>query len=182
MRDPAQLLVRFPHAVVLVYLALTVLLGSEARHLRIEGSVEGILPRHDPAVEYDAAVRAQFGSDDIAVVGVRARDVFDSATLAKIARVTDRLAALEGVERVISVTNMVDPAADVFDPPRLLPNMPPTGDDIAALKAKLAAASFYTKFAKLLFGISADPGGAYRAAAINVVLRPLSDVQYADLR
>jgi len=30
MRDPVQLLVRFPHAVVLAYLAVTVLLGVAA--------------------------------------------------------------------------------------------------------------------------------------------------------
>src|SRR5262245_1816451 len=184
MRDPAQLLVRFPHAVVLAYLAVTVLLGWAARNVRIEGSVDSVLPRHDPAVEYYAGVRGEFGNDDIAVVGVRAPDVFTVATLTKIARVTDRLAALEGVERVISLTNMVDPGADVMYPPRLLPHMPPTAQDIAALKAKLGAAPFYAKFAKLLFGVTAEAAdpNTYKSAAINVVLRPLSDAQYADLR
>ena len=183
MRDPAQLLVRFPHAVVLAYIAATILLGLAARDVRIEVSVDSVLPRHDPAVAYYAGVRDEFGNDDIAVVGVRAPDVFTVSTLTKIGRVTDRLAELEGVERVISLTNMVDPAEDVLYPPRLLPHMPPTAQDIAALKAKLAAAPFYAKFAKLLFGVTADTRDAsiYKGAAINVVLRPLSDAQYADL-
>jgi predicted RND superfamily exporter protein len=184
MRDPAQLLVRYPHTVVLAYLVVTVLLGLAVRNVRIEGSVASILPFNDPAVQYYADVRGQFGSDDIAVVGVRATDVFNVATLTKIARVTDRLAALDGVERVVSITNTVDPAADVLYPPKLLPNMPPTPDDIAALKAKIAAAPFYAKFAKLLFGVAADDSAVaeYRGAAINVVFRPLSDSEYADLR
>ena len=40
----------------------------------------------------------------------------------------------DGVERVVSLTNAVDPAADVFDPPKLLPHIPPSPADIAALK------------------------------------------------
>jgi predicted RND superfamily exporter protein len=135
MRDPAQLLVRFPRSVVLAYFVATALMALAARQVRIEGSVESILPRHDPAVQYYADVRAQFGSDEIAVVGVRAPNLFSPDTLTKIARVTDRLAAIEGVERVLSLTNAVDPAADVFDPPKLLPNIPPTREDIAALQA-----------------------------------------------
>lgn len=183
MRDPAQLLVRHPHTVVLAYIVTTVLLGFAARNVRIEGSVESILPFNDPAVQYYADVRAQFGSGDIAVVGVRASHVFTVPTLTKIARVTDRLAALDGVEQVVSLTNTVDPAADVFSPPKLLPNIPPTPEDVAALKAKIASAPFYAKFAKLLFGISTEDAAAdYQGAAINVVFRPLSDSEYADLR
>jgi predicted RND superfamily exporter protein len=112
---PAQLLVRFPRGRAGTS-AATILLGLAARQIRIEGSVESVLPRNDPEVQYYAEVRAQFGSDDIAVVGVRAPDVFTVATLTKIARVTDLLAALEGVDRVVSITNTVDPATDVFDP------------------------------------------------------------------
>jgi predicted RND superfamily exporter protein len=55
-------------------------------------------------VQYYADVRDQFGSGDIAVVGVRAPHVFNVPTLTKIARVTDRLAALDGVEQVVSLT------------------------------------------------------------------------------
>jgi predicted RND superfamily exporter protein len=173
MRDPAQLLVRYPHAVVLAYIAVTVLLGLAARHVRVEGSVESVLPRHDPAVQYYAQVRTQFGSDDIAVVGVRAPELFTVPTLTKIARVTDRLAALEGVERVLSLTNTVDPAADVFDPPPLLPNIPPSPAEIEALRAKLAETPLYANNL-----VAPD----HKGAAINVVFRPLTDAQYADLR
>jgi predicted RND superfamily exporter protein len=123
-------------------------------------------------VRYYDDVRTAFGSDDIAVVGVRADDIFSPQTLTKIARVTDQLAALEGVERVLSLTNTVDPAADVFNPPPLLPSIPPSAGDIAALKAKLAATPLYAQNL-----VAPDSHGA----AINVVLRPMTDVEYADL-
>jgi len=173
MRDPAQLLVRFPRTVVLAYTVATILLGLAARQVRIEGSIESILPRNDPAVEYYAGVRAAFGSDDIGVVGVRAPDLFSAATLTKIARVTDRLAAIDGVERVLSLTNPVAPAADVFNPPTLLPKIPPSAADIATLKAKLAATPLYAN------NLVAPDN---RGAAINVVFRNMTDAEYADRR
>jgi predicted RND superfamily exporter protein len=172
MRDPAELLVRFPRTVVVTFFVITFLLGRAAWQVRIEGSIESILPRNDPAVQYYGDVRKQFGSDDIGVVGVRAPDIFTVGTLTKIALVTDRLEKIDGVERVLSLTNTVDPAADVFDPPPLLPHIPPTSADIAALKEKIAATPLYANNL-----VAPDLQGA----AINIVFRNLTDAEYADL-
>lgn len=54
-------------------------------------------------------VAATFGSDDVAVIGVRSEDVFAARTLEKIARVTSGVAAIPGVERVLSLANTPDP-------------------------------------------------------------------------
>ena len=172
MGGGVDLVVRFPRTAVAIGLAATLLLGLAARQVRIEASMTSILRADDPGVRYYDEVRAAFGSDDIAVVGVRANDIFDPETLAKVARVTDQLAAVPGVERVLSLTNTVDPAADVFDPPPLLPNIPPTAADIAALKTKIAATPLYAQ------NLVAADG---RGAAINVVFRPMTDAEYADL-
>jgi hypothetical protein len=173
MRDSADIVVRYPRTAVAIGFLAALALGLAARNVRIEASMRSLLRADDPGVRYYDDVRAAFGSDDIAVVGVRADDIFAPATLAKIARVTDQLAALEGVERVLSLTNTVDPAADVFNPPPLLPSIPPTAADIAELKAKLAATPLYAQ------NLVAPDG---HGAAINVVLRPMSDAEYADLR
>lgn len=173
MRDSADIVVRYPRAAVAICLLATLLCALAARHVRIEASMSSILRADDPGVRYYDAVRTAFGSDDIAVVGVRADDIFAPETLTKIARVTDQLAALQGVERVLSLTNTVDPAADVFNPPPLLPSIPPPPEDIAALRAKLAATPLYAQ------NLVAPDG---HGAAINVVLRPMTDAEYADLR
>ena len=173
MRDSADLVVRFPRTAVAIGLLATLVLALAARHVRVEASMGSILRADDPGVRYYDDVRAAFGGDDIAVVGVRAADIFAPATLIKIAHVTDQLAAIDGVERVLSLTNTVDPAADVFNPPPLLPTIPPSAADIAALKAKLASTPLYAQ------NLVAPDG---RGAAINVVFRPMTDVEYADLR
>src|SRR5262245_55732640 len=165
-------LVRHSAAVLVVVCAITVALGVAARRLRVESSLESVLASGDPAVEYYGRVRQLFGGDDVAVVGVRADDILARSTLEKIARVTEALTKIPGVERVMSVTNAVDPAADVFTPPRLLPRIPPTPEDVVALRKKLEAVAFYRK------NLVADD---FRGAAINVILRPMSDAEYTDL-
>src|SRR5436309_13497517 len=125
----ARWLARHPLAVVLANLLVTAMLGFYALQLRIESSLESMLPAGDPKVEYYSQIRAIFGSDDVAVVGVRARDIFAPSTIAKIARVTDEIAKVDGVEHVLSIANAVDPAADVLHPPRLLPRIPPRSEE-----------------------------------------------------
>ena len=126
----ARWLVRYPVVFVAANLLVTAVLGVFALRIRIESSLESVLPAGDPEVEYYTRVRATFGSDDVGVVGVRADDIFAPATIGKIARVTDALGRISGVERVLSIANAVDPAEDVFKPPRLLPSIPPSSVEV----------------------------------------------------
>src|SRR5438105_13310607 len=165
-------LARRPLVVVLANVAVTVVLGAWAGQLRIENSLESMLPTADPKVGYYNATRAIFGSDDVGVVGVRAADIFAPDTIEKIARVTDALAKVPGVEGVVSITNVVDPGVNIGQtPPRLLPRIPPTPEDVEALKRRLSTTPLLGK------NLVADD---FRGAAINVVFRSLSDTEYLD--
>ncbi len=164
--------VRHPAAVLLAFAALTAALGSAALRIRIEGSLESMLAPDDPEVLYYADIRTVFGSDDIGVVGVRTPNLFSVATLQKIERITERIAAVEGVQQVMSITNALDPAADAYDPPKLIPNLRLTPHEVDALKDKLSTTSLY---ANNLVAPSFD------GAAINVFLENLTDAQYQDL-
>ena len=168
----ARWLARHPLVVAVANVIVTALLGFYALQIRIESSLESMLPAGDPRVEYYAATRAIFGSDDVAVVGVHARDIFDGPTIEKIARVTDALAKIEGVEHVLSIANAVDPASDVALPRRLLTRVPPSPDEVEELKKKLAATPLYGK------NLVNDD---FTGAAINVFFKSLTDTQYAQL-
>src|SRR5215510_5300903 len=87
----ARWLARHALAVVVANLVVTAAFGLYALHVRIENSLESMLPAGDPKVAYYNATRALFGSDDVGVIGVRADDVFARSTIVKIARVTDAL-------------------------------------------------------------------------------------------
>jgi len=172
MEACARCLVRHPLLVVGVHGLVTLALGVYALHIRIESSIESVLPAGDPEVSYYETIRSTFGSDDVGVVGVRADNLFAAATLEKIARATDAISRVPGVERVLSITNAIDPAADVFEPPPLLPDIPPTADEVARLKQKLTSTPLYGK------NLVADD---FKGAAINVFFKNLTDAEYVDL-
>ncbi len=168
----ARIPARHPRTTLAVTFLATAVLAVDAVKVRVESSLASVLPAGDPAVAYYEATRERFGSDDVAVVGVRADNVLAPETLAKIARVTTVLAKLEGVSQVLSITNAVDVAADVFVPPKLLPRIPPTPEDLAAFERTLAARPLYAENF-----LAPDRTGA----AINVVFRPMSQVEYEAL-
>src|SRR6266566_2010176 len=168
----ARWLARHAPAVVVANVAVTVVLGLYAFHIRIENSLDSMLPAGDPKVAYYNTTRALFGSDDVGVIGVRADDVFAPSTILKIARVTDALAKVPGVESVLSITNAVDPFANPGFTPRLLPRIPPTPDEVEAVKRRLAAIPLLGK------NLIADD---FRGAAITAFFKNLTDAQYLDL-
>src|SRR3989442_7685157 len=168
----ARWLARHALTVVVANVAVTAVLGHYALHIRIENSLESMLPTGDPKVAYYNATRALFGSDDVGVIGVRADDVFAPSTIEKIARVTDALAKVPGVESVLSITNVVEPLANVGLTSRLLPHIPPTPDEVEAFKRRLAATPLLGK--NLI-------AGNFRGAAITVFFKNLTDAQYLDL-
>src|SRR5262245_7829905 len=172
MERVAAWLVRHPRRVVAATLLVTALLGVFAAQLRFQNTLESVLPAGDPAVAFYEEVRRQFGSDDVGVIGMLGSDVFSPDTLTKIARVTTALGKLPGVQKVLSITNTRDVAADVFNPPPLLPKIPPSPEDVEALRAKLTAVPLYRENL-----VSRDG----RGAAITVFFEPLSDAQYAAL-
>src|SRR3989442_4963836 len=99
----ARWLARHPLAVVLANLLVTAVLGFYALQLRIESSLESMLPAGDPKVEYYAQTRAVFGSDDVAVGGVRGRGIFAASAIEKNSPGPDEKSEGDGVEHVGSI-------------------------------------------------------------------------------
>ncbi len=93
----AHWMARHPIIPLAANLLVTLLLGWFALQIRVESSLSSVLPEGDPAIAYYAKVRETFGSDDVAVIGVRADDIFADSTLAKIERVTDASRQVKGV-------------------------------------------------------------------------------------
>src|SRR5687767_8777080 len=119
--DPLYRFVVRRHRELLVVLALaTVFFAWHARGIRFDGSVESLLPADDPSSRYYAEVRATFGSDEVGVVGLLADDVFAKPALETIDRLTKAIQKIDGVEKVVSLTNATDPVKDVFEPPLLI--------------------------------------------------------------
>jgi hydrophobe/amphiphile efflux-3 (HAE3) family protein len=161
MNAAYRAIVRFPWLVVAVVVGATVVLGLGALRLRVDSSVSTLLPRGDRAKQFYDEVVARFGADEVNIIGVVADDVLAAPTLEKIRTLTTRAAAIEGVQSVISLTNVRDPIADVLNPPLLIPQIPTTPEAREALRARI-------KDNPLFAGNLIAPDS--RGAAVNVFL------------
>jgi predicted RND superfamily exporter protein len=159
-------IVHRPKTVLLFILLLTGFLAYHAQHIRLDSSVESLLPQDDPEKRYYDEVRQLFISDEMGIIGLIADDIYTPEVLQKIKHLTEEIQKIDGVEDVISLTNAVDPIADVVDPPLLVPQIPSTPEALEKLKTTLADRPIYQK--NLV-----SPDG--RAAAINILFADTND-------
>lgn len=153
-------------------LFLTGVLGYYASHIRIDSSIESLLPQDDPEKQYYNDVRRLFGSEDVAVVGLITDNIYTPHTLQKITRLTEEFKKIPEIKSVFSLTNAPDIVAKIIGEPQdlLIPDLPTTLEAAARLKEKLATQPIYLKNL-----VSADG----RATAINLVfLESITDNEF----
>ncbi|MGD2269563.1 MAG: MMPL family transporter [Desulfobacterales bacterium] len=92
-----------PLVVILAASAVTVFFALHIPSLSFHTSVYDLIIEDLPeATRYDI-FKSEFGSDEIIRVVVKADNIFDTATFRKIATLSDALAAIKGVRRVLSL-------------------------------------------------------------------------------
>ena len=105
-----SLVIRYPKSTIAVVLGLTVFFALQLHQLRWETDARVYLPKGHPAIKYDEQVDEIFGVKDSVIIGiVNDKDgIFNPATLARIARITNEIAALPGViaNRPIDVASL----------------------------------------------------------------------------
>jgi uncharacterized protein len=140
-----------PRAVIACVAVVTAFLAFELRDLRPRVDLRDLMPRGHPYMDIDERLRGDFGAGLTAViaVGPREGDVYDPAVLAKVARLTEGVAALPGVVpgSVLSLTSpnakalrSEDGAVRVAP---LVEALPETPAALAALRALVAAHPMY---------------------------------------
>ena len=109
---------RAPRAWLLAFLALTAGAALQlwdfsagAPRLRVETTIERLIPEHDEERQFFEEFQRRFGSDEFVLMVLLAEDVFSAENLKRLRRVTERVAALEGIHRVVSLTNAIDVGA-----------------------------------------------------------------------
>jgi predicted RND superfamily exporter protein len=167
--------IRAPRSALAVILAVTAVLGLSARSISVDSAIENLLPSDDPERVYYEQVRAVFGSEQASLIGIFAPDVFAPATLAKIDRLSARLAALDGVREVISLTTMKGVETDEagVHVGRLMRALPATPEEATAFRVKVLANPVYVG------NVVAADGGA---TGVLVLFEPLSDAEFLQRR
>jgi predicted RND superfamily exporter protein len=147
-----RLLARAPRAWLAAFLALTACIGAQLwdfgagePRLRVETAVDLILPDHDEERVFYDDFRERFGNDEVVLLVLIADDVLTAENLARIERITERVEALDGVERVVSVANALDVRAadDGIRVEAFLEEMPRNGAGLEALRARVLGNPVY---------------------------------------
>jgi len=112
---PFRLVASRARIVLLATSLLTVLalhgivdLRSGEPRLWVDPSIDRLLPADDPDVAFYREVRALFGNDEIVLVAVEAPDAFAPEVLRRVAAMSDALARIDGVDRVLSLATALD--------------------------------------------------------------------------
>ena len=174
-----SLVARYPKSTITLVLGVTLYLAMQLTQLHWETDARVYLPKGHPAIKYDEKVDDVFGVKDSVIIGiVNEKDgIFNKATLARIARITDKVAALPGViaNRPIDVASLstatifVGTESSIGSEP-LMSHVPENKADITRLKNTVYANS------DLFVGnlISADG----KAAMIRAKLKEGIDTRY----
>jgi predicted RND superfamily exporter protein len=172
MKKLRALPVKFPKTVLAIVLAATAFFAYHASNIRFDSSFENLLPTDDPDRAYYDEVRAEFGDEEIAVIGVFAADgVFKPSTIAKIDELTRKVEAIDGVKEVLSITTargaeLTDAGLTVGPVMRELPKTP---EEAVTIGEKIRSYPIYLKNV-----VSKD--GA--ATGLTIFFEPMSDEEF----
>ena len=109
-----------PRVVLAIVGAATVFFGFAAAQLRVDPSVEGMLPKDNPDAIYYAKFLERFGSDEVVFVSLRLRHAFGPKGLAAVQRITEgmRQVAREpeepGGPRVALIDRVLSPTTVLY--------------------------------------------------------------------
>jgi uncharacterized protein len=94
---------------VLVTFAVVAALGSVAgMRVRVDARIESLMIAHDPELAQSAALKTRFSNDEVLILAFELGHPFTASDLRTLARLSKRIAAVDGVEEVIDLSNVED--------------------------------------------------------------------------
>ena len=135
---------RHPKLVLITLIAITVFLALQLQNLRWETDARVYLPKGHPAIIYDEKVADLFGVKDSLIIGIvndGEQGIYNTQSLERIQRITDRVASLPGVIaiRTIDVASLSSATIFVGDEDSigsiaLMPEVPTDQADIDRMR------------------------------------------------
>ena len=94
-----------PKIVIICLVALVSFLGYEAKDFKLDASAETLMLEHDKALQYSRLIDSRYGLQDYLVITYAPKkgDLFDSAALQKLSRLSEELTQLKHVSKVFSI-------------------------------------------------------------------------------
>ncbi|HXG92573.1 MAG TPA: MMPL family transporter [Blastocatellia bacterium] len=168
----SRIVISRPKTIIATILALTIgfIAAIAARGIYFDGSPE-TLARNDAALRFFNETRKTFGDDRVIIVALTTTDVFTPQFIEKLERLTNVLAALDGVEQAQSLTNLkaIRRNANGISVEKLIAHRRVyDANELSQLKEQVTRDPLYARNF-----VSTDG----RTAAINVFLKPANEAQ-----
>lgn len=137
----------YPKLVVGLVVLITLALASQIPKLEWETDARVYMPKGHPAIEYDEKIENLFGAKDAIIIAIvnEEKTIFNSETLAKIQRVTEKIAKLPSVvaNRELDVASpttvtLFEGNEESVGAVRLVPALPNSQAEIERIKQKFA--------------------------------------------
>ncbi len=133
--------------IIIFSLLLTAFFGYQLTKIKINSNVIDSLPANDSVVSLFKSIGHQFGGNEVGVVIIEAKNVFQPAVLKDIQKITDTLAKVKGVASVTSLTNILnfDGIGNDFQVKPLInmQHLPATKQQIDSLKQQITTNKMY---------------------------------------
>lgn len=143
--------------------------------IRLDPSEEPLLPAVDPSRDVYADAIANFGDDDVMVIGMETPDVFTADHLDALRRISERIRQLPGVRAVESLIDATafryDPGEDLLSVEPFIDAVPRDPAALATLRERALADRLYPR---------SLVGRDGRTAALNVSFRTMSDGEFVE--
>jgi predicted RND superfamily exporter protein len=143
----AQITIKLKWYIVLLVFALTVFFGFHIKDLRINSDIISSLPDDDPHAVLFKKIGEQFGGNNMGIIILEADDIFNTAVLQNIVKITDTLKEVEGINAVTSLTNIIDIKGGDFgiEIGNLIDeyDLPDTPDELKALRDRVMSKEMY---------------------------------------
>ena len=134
---------RRPGLVLTLLLGVSAVLAAGALRLTFDSSLDTLTVEGDPATTLAKSVRETFGNEEIGVIALVSDKAFSVPAVSALRDLTDKIGEIDGVQKVLSLANARDPAANVLQPPPLLRRGPVTESSVATLKERALANPAY---------------------------------------
>src|SRR5215510_11799801 len=108
MKFPSEWVVRWAWPLMACFVAIGLAFAIPLRHIEIDPEIKNQLPIDMPARRDMRAIEEKFGGSELVMIVVQAPDVLQSSTLARVRALSQALAAVPGVERVVSPFSVPD--------------------------------------------------------------------------
>ncbi len=173
MTQPAKFVVLHPKPIIAATLAITIasLAVILVRGVTFNGSPE-TLARKDDTYRFYNETRSIFGDDRVIIVAVTTSDVFTPKFLDRLNRLTNRLAAIAGVDEALSLSNIKSIKRE------------DGGVSVGRLIDARSLSQGAAEFAKLKQEVTSDPlylrhyvSADGKTASVDIFLKPLGEAE-----